>query len=183
MRPFWLERQSDVDSPDFIPGSMVGPSGPADGPGNLTHRTWSLVGTVASPDRAVVDPRGLVTPGSAASSGGGWSLDWWIGADDRWHAPSREAAVRQRLVGEAPVVETSMRIPGGDAVQRVYAIHAATDSPFGQAYVIVEVENASAVPFALTLAVCPYNPTGAAAVHTITLEGPARGASPTARVG
>ena len=29
-------------------------------------------------------PPGLVTP-----PGGGWSLDWWIGADDRWHLPSR----------------------------------------------------------------------------------------------
>jgi len=168
--PFWLERQRDLTGPDFVPGSDLDP---AAGAANVTHRTWSLVGTVASPDRGVVDPRGLVTP-TDPSEGGGWSLDWWIGGDDRWHAPAREAAVRQRLVGDAPVIETLMRIPGGDAVQRVYAIHASTDSPFGQAFVIVEVENASAVPFALALAVRPYNPIGFAPVHTIALEGPTK---------
>lgn len=164
MQPFWLERQTDVTGPDFIPGSN-GPDAV-----NVTHRNWSLVGTVATPDRGVVDPRGLVTP-TDPHDGGGWSLDWWVGADDRWHTPSSDAGVRQRLVGDAPVIETSMRIPGGDAVQRVYAIHASTDSPFGQAYLIVEIENASAVPFALALAVRPYNPLGPAAVRTITLVG------------
>ena len=37
---------------------------------------WSLVGTVSSPLATPVDPGGLV-------SGEGWSLDWWVGADDR----------------------------------------------------------------------------------------------------
>ncbi len=168
MGPFWLERQSDVTSPDFIPCAVGGGAAP---PANLTHRSWSLVGTVSAPDRGVVDPRGLVTPASPGD-GLGWSLDWWVGADDRWHAPAREAAVRQRLVGDAPVVETLMRIPGGDAVQRVYAIHASTDVPFGQAFVIVEIENASSVPFAVALSVRPYNPIGPVAVRTISLEGP-----------
>ena len=43
--------------------------------------SWTLVGTVASPTATAVDPAGLVV-------GEGWSLDWWIGADDRWHAPA-----------------------------------------------------------------------------------------------
>ena len=60
---------------------------------NVTPRNWTMVGNVGSPWEAIVDPRGLVTPWFD-----GWSLDWWIGADDRWHFPSREAAVRQRLV-------------------------------------------------------------------------------------
>ena len=54
---------------------------------NVTHRDWVQLGTVSTLERAVVDPRGLVSPGPV-----GWSLDWWIGADDRWHVPSREAA-------------------------------------------------------------------------------------------
>ena len=53
-----------------------------------------------------------------------------------------------------------MRIPGGDAVQRVYAIHATSESPFGQPFLIVEIENQSAVPFALALAVVPFHPLG-----------------------
>ena len=28
--------------------------------------------------------------------GESWTLDWWIGADDRWRVPAREPAVRQR---------------------------------------------------------------------------------------
>ena len=74
-----------------------------------------LVGTLdgAGP-RATVDRGGGIVAGRAT-----WELDWWIGADDRWHVPEREAAVRQTLVDDMPVVQTSMRVPGGDAVQRV----------------------------------------------------------------
>ena len=103
--PYWLERQLDPTSPAFVPrGHLPFLT-------NVTHRNWTAVGNLDSPWEAIVDPRGLVTPWFD-----GWSLDWWIGADDRWHLPSREVGVRQRLVGGAPVVETAMSIPGGDAV-------------------------------------------------------------------
>jgi hypothetical protein len=93
----------------------------------------------------VVDERGLVTPHP-----GRWSLDWWIGADDRWHLPADDAAVRQQLFERGPVVETAMRVPGGDAVQRVYAVPAGGDD-----LIVVEIENRSPVPFAVALAVRP----------------------------
>ena len=71
---------------------------------NVTHRSWTTLGTVAAPARGVVDPRGLVTASSVDvdQARSGWSLDWWIGADDRWHTPSTDAGVRQRLVDDAP---------------------------------------------------------------------------------
>jgi hypothetical protein len=150
--PHWLERQLDAASPAFVPRGHL----PA--LTNLTGRNWTMVGNVGSPLKAIVDPRGLVTPWSE-----GWSLDWWIGADDRWHLPSREAGVRQRLVDGAPVVETSMRIPGGDAVQRVYAV------PGAEELAVVEIENRSPVPFVIALAVRPYNPEGLAIVERIEL--------------
>ncbi|MGZ4716034.1 MAG: hypothetical protein ACXWCB_04960, partial [Acidimicrobiales bacterium] len=167
MQPFWLARQTDPVSPDFVPG-VAGHD-----PVNITHRSWTTLGTVATPARGVVDPRGLVTASSLdlTRSRSGWSLDWWIGADDRWHTPSTDAAVRQRLVGDAPVVETAVRIPGGDAVQRVYAIHATGESPFGQPFLIVEFENQSAVPFALALAVVPAHPLGLGRVDSVRLDG------------
>jgi hypothetical protein len=96
--------------------------------------------------------------------GGVWALDWWIGADDRWHLPSREAAVRQSLVGGAPVVETAMRVPGGDLVHRVWA---ARDSVAGEV-VVVEIENASRLPVAVALSIRPYGPDGAAGWATST---------------
>src|SRR5439155_879676 len=74
--PFWAERQLDPESPSFVA------RGESPALTNVTHRNWTLVGNLASPGRAAVDPRGLVTPWA-----GGWSLDWWIGAEDRWHLP------------------------------------------------------------------------------------------------
>src|SRR5438270_10136125 len=150
--PYWLERQLDPRSSAFVPRGHL--------PflANVTHRNWTMVGNVGSPWEGIVDPRGLVTTWFD-----GWSLDWWVGADHRWHFPSREANVRQRLVGAAPVVETAMRVPGGDAIQRVYAVQDAEE------LVVVEIENASSMPFALALAVRPYNPEGLAVVERIQL--------------
>src|SRR3954452_13954492 len=150
--PYWLERQTDPRSPAFVPRGHLPTLS------NLTNRNWTMVGNVGSPWEAIVDARGLVTPWFD-----GWSLDWWVGADDRWHFPSREVSVRQRLVDNAPVVETAMRVPGGDAIQRVYAVQDAEE------LVVVEFENASTLPFALALAVRPYNPEGLAVVERIEL--------------
>jgi len=157
--PYWAERQLDPESPSFVPGG--------DQPAvvNVTHRNWTLVGNLASPWRAVVDPRGLVAPAP-----GGWSLDWWVGAEDRWHLPGRDTAVRQSLAGPGPVVETAMRIPGGDAVQRVYALPDPASGGAGE-IVVVEVENRSAVPVAVAFALRPANPQGLAPVSRIDLDG------------
>jgi len=122
---------------------------------------WTLVGTVASPTATAVDPAGLVV-------GEGWSLDWWIGADDRWHLPAREAAVRQQLLDDAPVVETMVRIPGGDAVHRAYGVRSARQ--VGDEWVVVEIENATPVPFAVALVIRPMVADGVGAVSSITIE-------------
>ncbi|MEJ7585334.1 MAG: hypothetical protein WKF43_14915 [Acidimicrobiales bacterium] len=128
------------------------------------------VGTIDADRPASVDDRGLVSLGR-------WSLDWWIGADDRWHLPAREAAVRQRLVGAAPVVETAVRIPSGDALHRVFGVRgppfAATAGGSDQ-YLVVEVENASPVPFALALVVRPFTSDHVTAIDEITVA-PTRG--------
>ncbi|QXC62872.1 hypothetical protein KSP35_08855 [Aquihabitans sp. G128] len=122
---------------------------------------WTLIGTVASPTATAVDPTGLVV-------GEGWSLDWWVGADDRWHLPPQEAAVRQQLVDEAPVVETLVRIPGGDAVHRAYGFR--SPRPIGDEWVGVEVENATAVPFAVALVLRPLVADAVGAASRITIE-------------
>ena len=156
--PYWLERQLDPGSPAFVPrGHLPFLT-------NMTHRNWTAVGNLDSPWEAIVDPRGLVTPWFD-----GWSLDWWVGADDRWHLPSREVAVRQRLVADTPVVETAMRVPGGDVIERVYAVRRSSTEGGGE-LVIVEVENASRVPVAVALAVRPYNPEGLSVIERIGLH-------------
>ena len=123
---------------------------------------WTTVGNLDSPTRASVDPAGLV-----AVAGRSWSLDWWIGAEDRWHVPAREVAVRQGLLGASPVVETRVRVPSGDAVQRVYAAR----GPAGEDALVVEVHNDTKVPFALALAVRPYGLDGGGQVDTVELDG------------
>lgn len=156
--PYWLEKQLDPTSPSFIPRGHL-PSLT-----NVTARNWTMVGNVGSRLEGIVDPAGLVTPWFD-----GWSLDWWIGAEDRWHFPSRSATIRQRLVEETPVVETAMRVPGGDAIQRVYAVPdpgAQGEEGPGE-LIVIEIENASPVPFAVALAARPYNPEGLAVVERI----------------
>ncbi len=99
----------------------------------------TLVGALGGRARAQVDTRGRVR------SDEGWELDWWIGADDRWHVPADEVAVRQHTMGATPVVETSMRVPGGDAVQRVYGVGGPADA------LVIDVENTSGAPFVIAL--------------------------------
>lgn len=155
--PWWLERQLDVSSPDFLPG------GGGEPPVNLARREWLVVGALGVPERSTVDPRGLLTPIE-----GGYSLDWWVGAAERWRLPSREAAVRQTLLGDTPVVETRLRVPGGDIVHRAFGATLAGGAPV----VVVEVENASAHAVALALVVRPWGPTGPASLRRVTVRGP-----------
>jgi len=104
-----------------------------------------LVAVLDSPTGFLVDGGGLIQGPDAR-----WALDWWIGADDRWHLPAREPSVRQRLRGCGPIIETAVRVPSGDVVQTVHA--SLVD---GRAVAVVEVENQSPVPVALAIALRP----------------------------
>ena len=103
----------------------------------------TCVGTTNGGPLAVVDGHGAVH-----ALDGAWSIDWWAGADDRWHLAGEEAAVRRRLVDATPVVETAMRVPTGDAVARAYGARIA-----GVAHDLVafEVANETTLPFALAV--------------------------------
>lgn len=90
--------------------------------------------------------RGRVTPwGAVVPADGSATLDWWIAAEDRWHTPALEPAVRQRAVEGVPVVETAVRVPGGDVVQTVYAV------ADGGGFTVVELENRSPAGVAVAL--------------------------------
>jgi hypothetical protein len=88
--------------------------------------------------RATITPWGAVVPWDGSPT-----LDWHVAADDRWHTPAVEAAVRQTRIDGTPVTETRMRIPHGDAVQRVYSV------ADGGGMTLVEVTNESPLPIAV----------------------------------
>lgn len=88
--------------------------------------------------RATVTSWGAVVPWDGSPT-----LDWHVAADDRWHTPAVEAAVRQTRIDGTPVTETRVRIPNGDAVQRVYSV-----ADHG-GLTVVEVTNESPLPIAV----------------------------------
>ena len=98
----------------------------------------TTIGVLGGSRDATVDRSGVVSPRAA-----GWDLDWWIGADDRWRMPAREPAVRQQLLDGMPVVQTAMRVPGGDAIHRVYGAPVADVGEVA----VVEITNDSPAPF------------------------------------
>ncbi|HEY3485955.1 MAG TPA: hypothetical protein VGK49_11255 [Ilumatobacteraceae bacterium] len=81
--------------------------------------------------------------GSVLPWDGSPELDWWVAADDRWHTPSHEPALRQARIDGTAVVETRLRVPRGDAVHRVYSVADAGG------LTIVEVTNESTLPIAI----------------------------------
>ena len=103
-----------------------------------------IIGTVGSPRRAHVRGGGVVaffagTPDEIV-------IDWWVGADDRWYRPDSEITTRQHLIRNAPIVQTSVRIPSGDAILTSFG------TVQGQRELVVfDVENRSKVPFAISV--------------------------------
>lgn len=127
--------------------------------------TWTRLGVVDGQGTATVDDRGLVTPIAGADRP---SLDWWVGADDRWYLPAHERGVTQRRLDAAPVVETALRVPGGEVVHRAFGARGPAH-PGGDEWIVVEVENRSAVPVALAWVVRPYGPIRASGGGDVTL--------------
>jgi hypothetical protein len=98
----------------------------------------ATTGVIGQAWRADVTATGSLEPwdGSAA-------MDWYVAADDRWHDPRIDSGVRHQRIDGTAVFETKLRIPGGDAVQRVWSVADAGG------YTLVEVTNASSLPIAV----------------------------------
>lgn len=95
-------------------------------------------GVTGRPWRATITDSGSIEPWDGTPA-----LNWFVAADDRWHVPSDESAVRQRRIDGTPVTETRVRVPTGDVVQR---IHSTADAG---GLTVVEVENESTMPVAV----------------------------------
>ena len=177
VRPWWAERQLDPNSAAHAPEPSRCRYWNSDDHveagllANTLGRSWTTVGLPETLDRAAVDPRGLVEWSN-------WSLDWWVRAGEDWIFPSRAPTGRQRLVGGMPVVETALRIGGGDVIHRVAAargsaiasVHeanlgssernghvGASDGHVGPEVFVIEIANSTSVPIAVALAARPCN--------------------------
>jgi hypothetical protein len=110
-------------------------------PLSATDADDTLVGVTGAACRSLVSPCGDVTP--LRDIGDDAVLQWFVAAEDRWHLPASEPAIRQRRLEGTPVIETRLRVPEGDAVQRVWSV------PDAGGLTVIEVENASTLPFAV----------------------------------
>lgn len=131
---------AEVIEPPDAPRSILRPA--AEG------RT--ALGVFGGPVTAWVDQGGAVQLSDRS-----WCLDWWIRADDRWHFPAWEPAVRQRRLGAGPVVQTAVRVPGGDVMHRAWMSHQE-----GRPVMSIEIENLTSTPVGLALAARPYDLAG-----------------------
>ncbi len=123
---------------------------------------WTRLGTLDGPSEPIVDACGFVqtVPGAPG-------IDWWIAGDDRWYFPSREVTVRQSLYRSTPVVETRLRVKGGDVCHRAYAVTIGR----GHDVVVVEVENTTGVPCGVAFAVRPFGVVEDTPIHEIVIDG------------
>jgi hypothetical protein len=99
------------------------------------------VGTLTTGITAEVDEHGTVQSGSLR-------LGWRIRSGNDWLVPGRDGPARRSRPVAAPVVHTALRISGGDAVERVYAV-----GDGERDIVVVEVENASPEAIAVAFVV------------------------------
>lgn len=104
------------------------------------RRERHLIGVRGGSWTAIVDERGRIEPDDGTPA-----LDWYVAADDRWHDPRRETTVRQTRRAGVPVIDTRVRVPSGDVVQRVHAV-----ADHG-GMVVIEFTNDSPLPVAVAL--------------------------------
>ncbi|MEO5974403.1 MAG: hypothetical protein ABIQ38_04270 [Ilumatobacteraceae bacterium] len=122
--------------------------------------TQHVVGVRGGSWHAIVNERGSIRP-----SDGSQTLDWHVAADDRWHDPSTEGTVRQERRGGIPIIETRLRVPGGDILQRIYGVveHGGL--------IVAEFENQSSLPVVVALTrgdVLAQRPAGSAVISGIS---------------
>jgi len=149
--PYWWDRRTSPESPAYDP---IGPLR-----SNTTERTWTLLGALGSVGRGAVDPRGFLTTGA------GCGIDWWVRANDQWHQPARAGAVRQTCVEGVPVIETRLRVGGGEVIQTVGAIAG------GDGQLVIEFQNNTDAAVALAIAVRPVDLVGATRVDRVEFDG------------
>lgn len=102
----------------------------------MSHR---LIGNRGASWRGEVTEHGTLLPPD------GRALAWFVAADDRWYTPETEVSLRQKWYAGFPVAETRLRVPGGDVIQRIYAV-----ADLG-GMTVMEFENDSPMPIVVAV--------------------------------
>lgn len=153
--PYWVERQFDPRDDSFLPRAFSITHV------NLTHRNWTAVGLPDIAELPIIGPRGLVTP-----MFDGWSLDFWIVADDGQELlPSREGQSTQLLdISHNVAVETVSRNHGLSLTNRVEVVMEG-HQPVCRIRLQADADRDAWAIVALR----PYNPEGISFVNHVTL--------------
>lgn len=146
--PWWLERQQDPNTREFIPvGVNVLTI-------NLSLRNWISLGLAGSPRESMLDPVGMLTLHPF-----GWSIFPYVKIENRvWIPPRLEKAARQTLLeGTLPQVRTDYEVD--DRLGWASETIALRESDEELVYFRHELENKSNQPLDLVfgLAIRPYN--------------------------
>jgi hypothetical protein len=153
--PFWVERQFNPHLKGFLPRSH------AIAHLNLTHRNWTILGALGNSHRAVIDPRGLITPWLS-----GWSLDCWLATPNKLHVPARLDEIKQKIHPLFPQIKTTFQAESFELKMRVAAI-----SSKGQPLLLLRTQISNRASEACTAhfyySIRPYNPEGISLIRTL----------------
>lgn len=153
--PFWAYRQLDPQSKDYhysgTPFSLL----------NVTHRNWSILTHPNTCEKAIIDPRGLITPLKSQ-----WSLDFWVANASKVVSPSQLKKVSQQYLPDQSGIDTSFSTEH---------LHITSISQFGSDHndalllntVSISNKSPKKVQLSFFFAVRPYNPEGVSTISKI----------------
>ena len=106
------------------------------------------IGVVRAGAIATVDDRAVIR-----RKGSEITTRLWVSGVDRWRVTESEPTLRRRTVGDAPVVEWSVRVPGGDVSWSTFGFVPAggSDAPA----IALSAHNESSEPVAVALVMGP----------------------------
>lgn len=158
--PYWAVRQLNPKDPGFASRALQPVFL------NSAYRNWTALGNPDSAPKAIVDPRGLVTP---QPDGWGWSLDAWLAVDGQLFFPSRldDNQITQTLHENQPLVQTQYEPARLRVNQETFAIQDTDREDWVISSYSIENPRGDARKATLYLSLRPFNPEGVAVVDKI----------------